>query len=146
MIRVFVPPSTRSRICAWLLSVGLFSFAVERTLAASPSKGTIDPVYVEAAQALGRRLVREGGATMEERIRFGLKLVLARPPENSEVIELKKLYEFELANYASNEPEALKIATNPLASLPDGWSAAEAAAWTMIANVLLNLDGVLTKG
>jgi hypothetical protein len=105
-----------------------------------------DPVYVEAAQALGRRLVREGGATMEERIRFGLKLVLARPPENSEVIELKKLYEFELANYASNEPEALKFATNPLGPLPDGWSAAEAAAWTMVANVLLNLDGVLTKG
>ena len=34
----------------------------------------------------------------------------------------------------------------PLGPLPDGIDAVEAAAWTMIANVLLNLDGVLTKG
>jgi hypothetical protein len=30
--------------------------------------------------------------------------------------------------------------------LPENCNAAEAAAWTVVANVLLNLDGVLTKG
>ena len=105
-----------------------------------------DPVYVEAAQALGRRLVREGGATAEDRIRFGLQLVLARPPENSQVTELRSLFEVELAHYRDAEPDAVKLATNPLGALPDGLSAAEAAAWTVVANVLLNLDGVLTKG
>ena len=39
---MIVPSSTRIRICGSLLSVGLFFFDVERTLAASPSKGTID--------------------------------------------------------------------------------------------------------
>src|SRR4029078_4521063 len=58
-----------------------------------------DPVYIEAAQAFGRRLVREGGTTLEERIRFGLNLVLARPPQTSQVKELKNLYEAELAHY-----------------------------------------------
>ncbi|HEU0040183.1 MAG TPA: DUF1553 domain-containing protein, partial [Verrucomicrobiae bacterium] len=105
-----------------------------------------DPVYVEAAQALGRRLVREGGAIAEDRIRFGLSLVLSRPPENSQVAELKKLFETELAHYRDAEPEAVKLATDPLGTLPDGLGAAEAAAWTVVANVLLNLDGVLTKG
>jgi hypothetical protein len=105
-----------------------------------------DPVYVEAAQALGRRLAREGGANPEERIRFGLSLVLARPPDKSQVAELKNLFEAELAHYRDTEKEAVKLATNPLGALPDGLSAAEAAAWTVVANVLLNLDGVLTRG
>jgi hypothetical protein len=33
----------------------------------------------------------------------------------------------------------------PLGALPAGAEAAEFAAWTVVANVLLNLDGVLTK-
>ena len=105
-----------------------------------------DPVYVECAQALGRRLVNEGGATVEERIRFGLRLVLARPEQTPQVAELKKLYDAELAHYGNAEKEAMKLATEPLGALPKNLSPAEAAAWTVIANVLLNLDGVLTKG
>lgn len=105
-----------------------------------------DPVFVEAAQALGRRLVREGGATVDDKIRFGLQLVLGRPPEKAEFTELKSLYEFELAHYGNNPEAATKFATNPLGPLPEGISAVEAAAWTMIGNVLLNLDGALTKG
>src|SRR4029077_4371405 len=38
-----------------------------------------DPVYVEAAQALARRIIKEGGATPEERVRFALRLCLCRP-------------------------------------------------------------------
>ena len=40
-----------------------------------------DPAYVEAAQALARRIVREGGETAEERARFGLELALVRPAD-----------------------------------------------------------------
>ncbi|MEI2727369.1 MAG: DUF1553 domain-containing protein [Verrucomicrobiota bacterium] len=105
-----------------------------------------DPVYVEAAQALGRRMVREGGATVEDRIRFGLKLVLVRPPAKSQIVALKALFASELAHYRDAESEAVKLSTNPLGPLPAGLSAAEAAAWTVVANVLLNLDGVLVNG
>ena len=105
-----------------------------------------DPVFVEVAQALGRRMVREGGETVEERIRFGLKLVLSRPSEKAQVDALKKLFESELAHYRTDEKDAMKLATEPLGKLPTGLSAAEAAAWTVVANVLLNLDGVLMKG
>ncbi|MSU56761.1 MAG: DUF1553 domain-containing protein [Pedosphaera sp.] len=105
-----------------------------------------DPVYLEAAQALGRRLVREGGATVEERIRFGVNLVLSRPATKDQITALTKLFESELAHYRSAEKDALKLATEPLGALPKDLSSAEAAAWTVIANVLLNLDGVLTEG
>ncbi|MEO6183473.1 MAG: DUF1553 domain-containing protein, partial [Verrucomicrobiota bacterium] len=105
-----------------------------------------DPVYVEAAQSLGRRLRQEGGATLEERIRFGLQLALARQPTKSEIAALIELYDSELARYRANEKEAVELATKPLGPLPAGVDSAEAAAWTVVANVLLNLDGVLTKG
>ena len=105
-----------------------------------------DPVFVEASQALGRRLIKDGGATVEARIRFGLELVLARPAGKEQVAALAKLYETELAHYRGAEKEAAKLATEPLGALPKEVNAAEAAAWTVIANVLLNLDGALTKG
>jgi hypothetical protein len=37
-------------------------------------------------------------------------------------------------------------ATDPLGPLPAGMEPAELAAWTALANVLVNLDGVFTKG
>jgi hypothetical protein len=38
------------------------------------------------------------------------------------------------------------MATDPLGPLPTGCDAADMAAWTVVSNVLLNLDGVLSKG
>ena len=45
-----------------------------------------DPVYVEAAQALARRLVKEGGDTTESRARFAFRLCLIRPPSEVELV------------------------------------------------------------
>jgi len=105
-----------------------------------------DPVYVEASQALARRLVKEGGASIEDRVRFGLKLALCRPANDAQVQSLLKLYNEELANYKKDADAAKKMATDPLGPVPEGMDAAELAAWTIVANVLLNLDGILMKG
>ena len=105
-----------------------------------------DPVFVEAAQALGRRLVEEGGATPTDRIRYGLRLVTGRTAEPAQVAALVRLYEAEQAAYKGRAEDAVRFATDPLGPLPPGSSASEAAAWTAVANVLLNLDAVLTRG
>ena len=105
-----------------------------------------DPVYVEASQALSRRLLSEGGKTDADRVRYGLRLCLARPPTEEQVKTLVELYQNELAHFRGQEAEAKKLAAGPLGPLPENVTAAEAAAWTSVANVLLNLDGVLTKG
>jgi hypothetical protein len=105
-----------------------------------------DPVYVEAAQALARRIVLEGGATVDDRVQFGLRLCLCRPPRPGQAQELVKLYDEELAHYRQDADAALKLATSPLGPLPSDMDPSELAAWTVLANVLLNLDGVLTKG
>jgi hypothetical protein len=105
-----------------------------------------DPVYVEAAQALARRIVREGGKAAADRVRFGLRLCLCRPPRAAEIEELMKLLHTEEQHYRGDPKAARSIATEPLGPLPPGSDPAEMAAWTVIANVLLNLDCVLTKG
>jgi hypothetical protein len=123
--------------------------AVRRVRTNTPLQAFVtlnDPAYVEAAQALARRIVAEGGATTEDRARFGLRLALARPPANEQVERLGSLYASELERYRKDPQAAQALATEPLGPLPTGADPAEMAAWTAVANVLLNLDGVLTKG
>jgi Protein of unknown function (DUF1553)/Protein of unknown function (DUF1549)/Planctomycete cytochrome C len=105
-----------------------------------------DPVYVEAAQALARRIVREGGTSAASRARYGLELCLCRPARSEQIEPLASLYSTELARYQGDPQAAIALATEPLGPLPPGMDPADLAAWTTVANVLLNLDGLLTKG
>ncbi len=105
-----------------------------------------DPVYVECAQELARRIVKEGGSTAEQRARFGLQLCLCRPPRAEQVRQVMQLLQTEREHYQKDAKAALALATDPLGPLPTGMDVAELAAWTVVANVLLNLDAVLMKG
>lgn len=103
-----------------------------------------DPVYVEASQALARRILNSA-ATTEQRARFALELVLVRPPTDAETLAVISLVADELDHYRTKPEEALKLSTQPLGPLPPDADPLEAAAWTVAANVLLNLDAVLTR-
>jgi hypothetical protein len=104
-----------------------------------------DPVYIEAAQALARRIVAHGGSTPQERIAFAFQVCLARRPHDTESQRLVEFYEQSLAKFRADEAAATKMATEPLGALPAGADAAELASWTVISNVLLNLDEMLMK-
>lgn len=101
-----------------------------------------DPVYVEAAQALARRL---RGATTEEKIAHAFQLCVSRTPTAQETAKIKSLFESARARYDKEQEKALAMATKPLGPLPDGAGAIDLAAWTVVANVLLNLDETLMK-
>jgi hypothetical protein len=105
-----------------------------------------DPQYVEAARALAERAMREGGAKPEDRLAYLFRLATARRPDARELAELATAYEEHLAEYARDAAAAKKlIAVGE--SKPDAkLNAAELAALTMVGNVVLNLDEVLTKG
>jgi len=104
-----------------------------------------DPVYIEAAQAFARRILKEGGESVAEKVIFGFRLTLARSPYDVERERLIKLYETVLADYQTDMESAKEIATMPLGDLPEGIDMAQAAAWTIVGNVLLNLDETLAK-
>jgi len=123
--------------------------AIKRVRTNTPLQSLVtlnDPVYVEAAQSLARRIVREGGSNVESRARYGLQLCLCRPPRPEQVEPLVTLYTTEYERYRHNHEAALALAADPLGPLPPDMDPADLAAWTTVANVLLNLDGLLTKG
>jgi len=101
-----------------------------------------DPVYVEAAQALARRMVREGGSTSPERAARGFRLVLARQPNAAEIDRLVRLHDDALAGFRNDLDDAKKMATDPLGPVPADLTIEidDLAAWTVVANVILNLD------
>jgi len=96
-----------------------------------------DPAYLELAVGLAKRLIAEGGKTSAERAAYGLRLALCRPTDSARVAPLVALVDSEKAHYAAHPMEAKKLT---------GSEDPELAAWTVAANVLLNLDGALTKG
>ena len=103
-----------------------------------------DPVYVEAAQALARRM-NAAGATPADKVRHGFRLCLSRPPADGELSELLRLYEKTRARFSADPDKARNVATKPRGALPEGADVAALAAWTVVGNVLLNLDETLMK-
>ena len=74
------------------------------------------------------------------------QLVTGRPPQSAETNRVVRLFKAQLEHYRQHEDAALKMATVPLGPLPEDMNAAEVAAWTVVASVLLNLDETLSKG
>ncbi|MEX2215300.1 MAG: DUF1553 domain-containing protein [Phycisphaeraceae bacterium] len=99
-----------------------------------------DPVYVEAAQALARRMMTEGGSSPQDRVRYGLRLCVSRHATEKEVTRLVKLFESSRAHFTQDKKAAMEMATKPIGPLPGGTDVVDAAAWTVVGNVMLNLD------
>ncbi len=104
-----------------------------------------DPVYIEAAQALARVVVAEGGTSDKRKARLAFESALARPPTSAELDRVVALYAQESAQFASTPEAALKMATDPIGPAPEGAEVAELAAWSTVANMLLNLDEFVTR-
>jgi hypothetical protein len=104
-----------------------------------------DVQHFEAARGLAERLMCEGGATPGERIAYAWRTVLARLPTESETAIVAETFAKHLAKYQAI-PEAAKKAirngeSTPKAGLPEP----ELAAWTLVANLVLNLDETITR-
>jgi hypothetical protein len=103
-----------------------------------------DPVYIEAAQALGRNMFKAADSNAG-RIEFGLKAALCRPIQAGEIEVLQKLHDKALEIFKSQPEAAKKMATEPLGALPEGMDVTEMAAWSVVANAILNLDEFLMR-
>ena len=101
--------------------------------------------YVEAARALAERMLRDGGASDENRIRFGFRLLTARPPSRDEQTVLSRALDRNRVHYVKNI-DAAKALIGMGESTPDpNLDPAEVAAYTLVCNLMLNLDEVITN-
>jgi hypothetical protein len=104
-----------------------------------------DPQFVEASRFFAERILKESGASVEERIQYGFLLSLGRPARQEETDIVKDIFFNQLSRFETDPggvEALLKVGEKPAnAEVP----AAELAAWTTVASALLNLDEAITK-
>jgi hypothetical protein len=103
-----------------------------------------DPVYLEAAQALARKIGQAEGSTADKAT-AGWQWTLSRPPTPAERDRVVALFEAARSRLAALPDQARKLATQPLGAPPEGFDVVDLAAWTVVANALLNLDEVFMR-
>jgi hypothetical protein len=102
--------------------------------------------YIEAARKLAERMLTEGGSsTVNDRLIHGFRLVTARRPSAEELQSLAEGLALDLVNCRKNPEATAKLIafgeSKPNAALDP----AELAAYTLTANILLNLDEAITR-
>jgi hypothetical protein len=101
--------------------------------------------YIECARNLAQRSILEGGSTLDARLQYLFKSVLLRSANDRELSLLKDAYEEHLANFTKNKAEGAKLLIIGESKATDKVPVQELAAFTMVANIVLNLDEAVTK-
>ncbi len=104
-----------------------------------------DTTYVEAARALAIRMLKEGGATADARVKFAYEAVLIRPPRPEEARILLTSIARNLSAYRVNPKAAKELISEGDLRNPPGVDPAVLAAYTLAASTILNLDEAITK-
>jgi hypothetical protein len=106
-----------------------------------------EPLFVDCARELARRVLKEETGGDAARIAHLFRLCVAREPHAGEREVLQKLLDAQRARFAGGaaDPMPLAVGERTAKELPEGVPAAEAAAWTVVARVVLNLDETITR-
>jgi len=104
-----------------------------------------DVQHYEAARALAERALLQGGKTANEQVAWLFRTVLSRTARPTELNVVTKALETHRAKYKA-QPEAAKAAVHNGDSAPNpAIPEPELAAWTLVANLILNLDETVTR-
>jgi mono/diheme cytochrome c family protein len=101
-----------------------------------------DPVFFEAAQALARKIMSDAGSDPPAGVVYAFRRCLTRHPKPDELARMLAFYNLQLDRFRKDSKAASEVAKGfdgSPANVP------ELAAWTMVSNVLLNLDETITK-
>lgn len=97
-----------------------------------------DPVFVEAAQALAKRMINSGKTSPENAIAAGYRMLTFKDIPEKKLTILDRLYDQAINTYKSDTAAVRAITKDKNATT-------ELAAMTVVANALLNLDEVVMK-
>lgn len=103
-----------------------------------------DPTFVEAARAFASRLLKQADSD-ERRLDLAYKLAVSRGPDEFETNTLLRLLTDARKQFNESETSAKKLTQTGLSKVDPDQPAAELAAWTTIARVLLNLSETMTR-
>jgi hypothetical protein len=102
--------------------------------------------YLETARVLAQRMMKEGGATPQDRITFGYKLATMRSPSERETFVMLDSFGYGLDRFKSDPTAAQKFVSNTGETPRDeSLNATELAAYTNVASLILNLNRTVMK-
>jgi hypothetical protein len=101
--------------------------------------------YVEAARKLGEKMIREGGNTPEDKLTTGFRIVTGRHPDSSELSILLKGFHKDYQEFKSKPENAKRFTSLGESSSANTIDINELAAFTLSANILLNLDEAVNR-
>ncbi len=104
------------------------------------------PQFVEAARHLGERMIKDGGKTLDDRLRYGFRLVTSQQPTADEMKILQEAYAADLNRFQTDREAALKLLEVGESSYADIDEIPVLAAYASVARLLLNLNEAITKG
>ena len=104
-----------------------------------------DTTYIEAARALAQRALKEADANDTARVTHAFRLATARPPKPSERAVLLQRIEQLRAKYANTPDAAKALLTVGEFKRDEKLNATDHAAYTVLCNLILNLDEVITR-
>ena len=105
-----------------------------------------DPIFVEAARKLAERAMLEGGRSAETRLTYAFRLAAGRTPDEAELRVLTESLEKMRVAYRADAKAAGELVAVGASARNLAIDVSELAAYTAVANMILNLDEVITKG
>lgn len=110
--------------------------------------GMNETIFVEAARAMALRVLNESGQSESDRIDYAFALCTGRKPGELERKEVLSLLEKQRKRLADGWLNAKEVATGDATNtppLPAHATPQDAAAWTLVSRVMLNLDETISK-
>ena len=120
----------------------------QRTVSSTPTAALVllnDPSFVEAARALGARILAQSQQPDNERIRWAWQSVLGRYPTTQEAAIISDLVATHRAYFSADVAAAKALTSIGISPVPADVDVAELATWTSVSRVLLNLEETISR-
>jgi hypothetical protein len=101
--------------------------------------------FVEAAQAMALRVIKEGGTDNRNRTIYAFELCTGRKPRAFELEKLMKFWKEQYDYFENRTAAAVNVAVPDVKQMPEDVNLHKVAAWAMVSRAILNLDETITK-
>ena len=101
--------------------------------------------FVESAQAMGLRVLKEGGSDDRTRASYAFRLAAGRAPTGPELKALLTFRDEQYKYFEEHSSAALSVALADPKAIPPDVNIHKVAAWAMVSRAILNLDETMTK-
>ena len=104
-----------------------------------------EKTFVESAQTLALRVMKEGGVTDQNRVAFAFELCTGRKPTPAETEKFLKFWREQYDYFENRTAAAVNVSVPDVTNMPPDINLHKAAAWVMVSRAILNLDETITR-